>query len=76
MNIGSVHLLLGQIDSALVYLENALTLKQLLNDRGGVASIYRFLGEAYMKLKMYDKAQAYFTQSIDDFTILAEPRGV
>ncbi len=76
MNIGSVHLLLGQIDSALFYLEDALTLKQLLHDRGGVASIYRFLGEAYMKLKMYDKAQAYFTQSIDDFTILAEPRGV
>ncbi len=58
MNIGSVYLLLGQVDSALLYFEDALALKQILLDRVGLPISTVFLDEAYMKIKMYDRAHA------------------
>lgn len=75
MNIGSVFLLQNKLDSALIYFDQAAIIKEQLRDRGGLANTNRFKGEAYRKLKLYDKSSSFLDLALQTYRDLNELRG-
>ncbi|MGE0077214.1 MAG: tetratricopeptide repeat protein [Bacteroidales bacterium] len=75
MNIGSIFLLQNKLDSALIYFDQTAIIKEQLKDRGGLANTNRFKGEAYRKLKLYDKSIAFLNLALQSYRDLNELRG-
>ncbi|WP_420580455.1 LuxR C-terminal-related transcriptional regulator [Reichenbachiella sp.] len=55
---------LGQRDSGVYYLKKLVEKEIVLNDSANIASTLNGLGLANAKMKNYDKAQAYYRQSL------------
>lgn len=60
-NIGEVYRRKQSYDSAIVYENKALSLKQSFNDNGGVANCLNNLAKIYVDQKKYSDAKNYYT---------------
>lgn len=64
-NIGQVYQMLGQLDSAKYYLNDALDIWIKLNDVQGQAMTYHNLGNLYVTLKNFSEAEQHLQKSLD-----------
>lgn len=62
--VGAVYLQLGQLDSAKVYLENALHLKEQLGDSASIGHPLNFLSLFYERIGDWDKSLHYQLRAV------------
>jgi predicted ATPase/class 3 adenylate cyclase len=64
-SLGRLLVLKGNYENAAKYLQTAVNLFELLDDKSGTARVYGNLGNLHMRQGKYKEAKSYFTQSIE-----------
>lgn len=66
-NIGLVHNELDNLDQAISYIRQALTINQSIHDTGSMAIDYDYLGATYARMKMQDSAITNYHKALSLF---------
>lgn len=74
-NLGVLAGIRGDVDAALAYHEQALTLARELGDRGLIAGVLNNLGATGERAAQYDKAARSFEEAARLYAVLNDPRG-
>jgi tetratricopeptide (TPR) repeat protein len=75
-NIGIARLLLGELDQALHFLQNALDIFKAIEDKKECAHIERNIGVVYSRLTDYDKALEYLLHSLEISRSIRDQDGI
>ncbi len=75
-NIGNSYLKLGKPDSALVYLDSAITIENKLGDLKGLGNLHLIKGEAFLNQQKYEEANKQMLISINFFSDVADYFGM
>lgn len=73
--MGGIYISIGEIETALTYLQQALPLRRAIDDRQGEAITLYGLAFAYEKLGEGDRAIEYYEQSIPLFNAVGDSPG-
>jgi tetratricopeptide (TPR) repeat protein len=75
LNVGECHITLGDLNDALIFLNQALVLCDKMEYRYFLGSVLKKLGKVYRKKKQYNRANDYFFQALSVEHELDDKRG-